>query len=79
MKEELYQWLVLMIQIVLIANFLSVLNQLPHLDRQYTVFGKVVKGMEFVDLIKKGTGANGAVSRSGQNYNFIIRIISKNS
>ena len=31
------------------------------LDRQYTVFGKVLSGMEFVDLIKKGAGDNGAV------------------
>lgn len=34
----------------------------PHLDRQYTVFGKVIKGMEFVDQIKKGKGSNGEVS-----------------
>ena len=33
------------------------------LDREYTVFGKVVKGMEFVDLIKKGTDSSGAVSK----------------
>ena len=32
------------------------------LDRQYTVFGKVIKGMEFVDLIKRGEGGNGEVS-----------------
>ena len=32
------------------------------LDRQYTVFGKVIQGMEFVDLIKRGEGANGEVS-----------------
>ena len=32
------------------------------LDRKYTVFGKVVKGMEFVDLIKRGEGSNGSVS-----------------
>ena len=32
------------------------------LDRQYTVFGKVIKGMEFVDLIKRGEGSNGEVS-----------------
>ena len=32
------------------------------LDRQYTVFGKVVKGMEFIDLIKRGEGSNGEVS-----------------
>jgi cyclophilin family peptidyl-prolyl cis-trans isomerase len=31
------------------------------LDRQYTVFGKVVSGMEFVDMIKRGEGANGEV------------------
>jgi cyclophilin family peptidyl-prolyl cis-trans isomerase len=28
------------------------------LDRQYTVFGKVVEGMEFVDKIKKGDESN---------------------
>ncbi|WP_448204751.1 peptidylprolyl isomerase [Azospirillum sp. sgz302134] len=33
------------------------------LDRQYTVWGKVVEGMEFVDNIKKGSQArNGQVS-----------------
>lgn len=33
----------------------------PWLDGQYTVWGQVVSGMEFVDNIKKGTGANGEV------------------
>lgn len=32
------------------------------LDRQYTVWGRVVEGMEFVDKIKKGGSNNGAVS-----------------
>jgi peptidylprolyl isomerase len=33
------------------------------LDRQYTVWGKVVSGMEHVDAIKKGdSGRNGSVS-----------------
>ena len=49
MKEELYLQLDLQIQIVLIVNFLSVLMSAPHLDRQYTAFGKVVKGMEHID------------------------------
>ena len=44
------------------SQFFICLESVPHLDRQYTVFGKVVKGMEFVDLIKKGTGSNGEVS-----------------
>ena len=26
----------------------------PHLDGQYTVWGEVIEGMEFVDKIKKG-------------------------
>ena len=30
----------------------------PFLDRQYTVFGKVVEGMEFVDNIKRGEPAS---------------------
>ena len=44
------------------SQFFICFKSVPHLDRQYTVFGKVVKGMEFVDLIKKGTGSNGEVS-----------------
>ena len=33
------------------------------LDRQYTVFGKVIEGMELVDKIKKGNSDNnGSVS-----------------
>ena len=35
----------------------------PFLDRQYTVFGKVIEGMEFVDNIKRGDESkNGSVS-----------------
>ena len=33
----------------------------PHLDGQYTAFGQVVEGMEFVDKIKKGTDDGGMV------------------
>ncbi|MBV8169521.1 MAG: peptidylprolyl isomerase, partial [Alphaproteobacteria bacterium] len=31
-------------------------------DGQYTVWGKVVSGMEFVDKIKKGAPGSGAVA-----------------
>jgi peptidylprolyl isomerase len=34
----------------------------PFLDGQYTVWGKVFEGMQYVDKIKRGTGANGEVS-----------------
>ena len=44
------------------SQFFICFESAPHLDRNYTVFGKVIKGMEFVDLIKKGDGANGQVS-----------------
>ena len=32
------------------------------LDGQYTVWGQVIKGMEFVDKIKRGSGSNGTVN-----------------
>ena len=44
------------------SQFFICFKPAPFLDRQYTVFGKVVSGMEFVDLIKKGKGSNGEVS-----------------
>ena len=50
------------------SQFFICFKDAPHLDRQYTVFGKVIEGMEFVDLIKKGDGSNGAVSEPEQNY-----------
>ena len=44
------------------SQFFICFKPSPFLDRQYTVFGKVVKGMEFVDLIKRGEGSNGEVT-----------------
>ena len=44
------------------SQFFICFGPTPHLDRQYTVFGKVISGMEFVDKIKKGDGPNGLVS-----------------
>tara|TARA_B100001123_G_C15089875_1_gene939182 strand:+ start:191 stop:745 length:555 start_codon:yes stop_codon:yes gene_type:complete len=44
------------------SQFFICFTSVPHLDRQYSAFGKVIKGMEFVDLIKKGDGNNGEVS-----------------
>ncbi len=43
------------------SQFFICFKPASHLDRQYTVFGKVIKGMEFVDLIKRGEGSNGEV------------------
>ena len=44
------------------SQFFICFKQASHLDRQYTVFGKVINGMELVDKIKKGEGSNGEVS-----------------
>ena len=44
------------------SQFFIVTKDSRFLDNQYTVFGRVIKGMEFVDKIKKGDGANGKVN-----------------
>ena len=43
------------------SQFFICFESAPHLDRQYTVFGKVIKGMDLIDKIKKGEGPNGSV------------------
>lgn len=44
------------------SQFFIMLSPATHLDGQYTAWGKVVEGMEFVHKIKKGSSsANGAV------------------
>jgi len=44
------------------SQFFIVLKDSPFLDGQYTVFGRVISGMEFVDKIKKGNPSqNGTV------------------
>ena len=55
------------------SQFFICFDSAPHLDRQYSAFGKVVKGMEFVDMIKKGEPNSGAVP----NPDKIISIKSK--
>ena len=45
------------------SQFFICFKAAPFLDRQYTVFGKVVEGMELVDRIKKGeSNNNGSVN-----------------
>ena len=52
------------------SQFFICLESAPHLDRQYTVFGKVIKGMEFVDKIKIGEGPNGSVKNPDKIISF---------
>jgi len=43
------------------SQFFIMFAPAPSLDGQYTVWGRVVAGMEAVDKIKRGTGGNGIV------------------
>ncbi len=43
------------------SQFFICFDSAPHLDRQYSAFGKVIKGMEFIDKIKKGDPNSGSV------------------
>ena len=43
------------------SQFFICFDSAPHLDRQYSAFGKVTKGMEFIDMIKKGDPNSGSV------------------
>jgi peptidylprolyl isomerase len=44
------------------SQFFIMFAPAPHLDGQYTIWGQVVQGMEFVDQIKRGSGGGGTVS-----------------
>ena len=53
------------------SQFFICFKAAPFLDRQYTVFGKVIEGMDFVDKIKKGDeNNNGAVSNPDKIISF---------
>ncbi len=43
------------------SQFFIMFAPAPSLDGQYTIWGRVVSGMEAVDKIKRGTGGNGIV------------------
>ncbi len=44
------------------SQFYIMFAPAPNLDGQYTIWGQVVSGMEFVDQIKRGSGSGGTVS-----------------
>ena len=52
------------------SQFFICFESAPHLDRNYTVFGKVVEGIEFIEMIKRGEGSNGAVSNPDKIISF---------
>ena len=52
------------------SQFFICFESAPHLDRNYTVFGKVIEGMEHVDKIKKGDSSSGSVDEPDKIINF---------
>ena len=52
------------------SQFFIMFAPATHLDGQYTIWGQVVQGMEFVDAIKRGAGSGGTV----QNPDRIVRM-----
>ena len=53
------------------SQFFICFQPAPFLDRQYTVFGKVISGMEFVDKIKRGdSNNNGSVENPDKIISF---------
>ena len=53
------------------SQFFICFKEAPFLDRQYTVFGKVIEGMEFVDKIKRGDESqNGSVENPDKIISF---------
>ena len=53
------------------SQFFICFKPAPFLDRQYTVFGKVIEGMEYVDKIKKGNeNQNGSVENPDKIISF---------
>ena len=52
------------------SQFFICFESAPHLDRNYTVFGKVIEGMDHVDKIKRGDGTSGSVVDPDKIINF---------
>jgi len=52
------------------SQFFIMFAPAPNLDGQYTIWGRVIQGMEHVDNIKRGSGASGTV----QNPDRILRM-----
>ncbi|MDE0780270.1 MAG: peptidylprolyl isomerase [Alphaproteobacteria bacterium] len=48
------------------SQFFIVFDDSSFLDNQYTVWGEVTDGMDFVDMIKKGVQGSGAVNEPDQ-------------
>jgi peptidylprolyl isomerase len=54
------------------SQFFIMFAPAPSLDGQYTIWGQVISGMEFVDKIKRGGGGNGMVQAPDKIVHFRV-------
>jgi len=54
------------------SQFFIMFAPAPSLDGQYTIWGQVISGMEFVDKIKRGGGGNGIVQSPDRIIHFRV-------
>ena len=54
------------------SQFFICFNDCNWLDGQYTVWGEVTSGMEHIDAIKKGRGANGEVENPDEIISMVV-------
>jgi peptidylprolyl isomerase len=54
------------------SQFFIMFAPAPSLDGQYTIWGQVISGMEFVDRIKRGAGGSGAVQTPDKIVHFRV-------
>jgi peptidylprolyl isomerase len=54
------------------SQFFIMFEPAPHLNGQYTVWGQVVEGMEFVDQLKRGSGGGGTVTNPDKIEKFSV-------
>jgi len=54
------------------SQFFIMFEPASHLNGQYTIWGQVVEGMEFVDGLKRGSGGGGTVSNPDKIEKFTV-------
>ena len=54
------------------SQFFIMFEPASHLNGQYTIWGQVVEGMEFVDGLKRGSGGGGTVSNPDKIEKFSV-------
>lgn len=61
------------------SQFFICLDDLPSLDKKYTVWGQVIDGFELLYLIKKGNKEKKGIVESGADYIYYARLIDLDS